>query len=97
MLNLSTLQALVAQQDCRYPGWLTWEQRDNVIIAKPKFPLPDNAHKAILKVFRRVGGRFVSHNSEHYFEYVDKPTSSVSPMAKAYEQLQKEGFFVGGS
>jgi hypothetical protein len=66
-VDLAQLQASVAAVDPRYPSWLTWEQRGPIITAKPKFQLPDNAHRFILKVFRKYGGKFVSPG---YFELV---------------------------
>ena len=96
-VDLAALKALVASQDRRYPGWLDWQQRGNAIIAKPKIRLSDSAHKAILKVFRKIGGRYVSHNGEYYFEYVCGSADPSMPVAvdikRAYEELMKTGVF----
>jgi hypothetical protein len=66
-VDLAAVQACVAAVDPRYPEWLMWEQRGDIITAKPKFQLPDNAHRFILKVFRKYGGKFVSPG---YYELV---------------------------
>jgi hypothetical protein len=38
--------------------------------AIPKKPLSDLAHKSILKVFRRLGGKFVSYDGQNWFELI---------------------------
>jgi len=79
-----------------YAEMLDWHVEGDIVKAFPKRRLSMVAHKTILRVFRRWGGKFVSHNGDHYFELViGKGVSSTSTQTavdikRAYERIQKE-------
>jgi hypothetical protein len=78
LVDLSDIKAAVVSAA---PGfgdiWIRsfdWRQNGNVITAKPRYPISDMCRHTMLKVFRRLGGKYVSNGKGgHYFELVLKP------------------------
>lgn len=80
----------------RYRNMLVWHRQNGVIKATPKKMLSDAAHKTVLKAFKRVGGKYVSHNGQHYFEVCPRKECSASVIAEAFFELQRNGVFKEG-
>ena len=80
----------------QYRNMLVWHKSNGVIKATPKKTLSDTAHKTVLKAFKRVGGKYVSHNGEHYFEVCPRKEYSSSLVAEAFFELQRNGIFKEG-
>ena len=78
-----------------YAEMLDWTLENGILKAYPKKPLSDAAHKQILRVFRRWGGKYVRWNGRDWYELVVEPRKGVSTEAaasvkKAYLELKKE-------
>lgn len=77
-----------------YAELLKWRVENGILKVFPKLPVSDRAHKAILKAFRRWGGKYVSWNGRDWYELVLEPRMASTPVAvnvkRAYEELQKE-------
>lgn len=78
-----------------YAELLSWRVENGFVKVFPKKPLSDKAHREVSKVFKRWGGKFVSHNGSRYFEapvagVSSKSTRVAVDIARAYAELQKE-------
>ena len=69
-MDLSDVKAAVSDVNPYYADLLTWEQQHGIIKAIPKKRLSDSAHRAILKTFQKLGGNYVSHAGQAWFELV---------------------------
>jgi len=74
-LNLEDAQAQVRDVNPYYVDMLTWKQQGNkrrgiLITVVPKKPLSDLSFNAVKRVFKRLGGKFVSHAGQAWFELV---------------------------
>lgn len=69
-MDLAGVMTRVRDVNPYYVDMLTWKQQDGIIKATPKKTLSDLAHKSIEKVFSRLGGKFVSHAGQTWFELV---------------------------
>jgi len=69
-MDLPGVQAAVRAVNPYYVGMVTWKQEGDIIKAFPKGTLSEMAFNAIKKVFKRFGGKYVSHYGKSYFELV---------------------------
>ena len=74
-MNLEDAQAQVRDVNPYYVDMLTWKQQGNkrlgiLITAVPKKPLSDLSFNAVKRVFKRLGGAFVSWRGQSWFELV---------------------------
>ena len=74
-MNLEGIQARIHAVNPCYVDMLTWKQQGNkrlgiLITAVPKKPLSDLAFNAVKRVFKRLGGKFVSWRGQSWFELV---------------------------
>jgi len=88
-MDLPHVQAAVRAVNPYYVDMVTWKQEGNIIKAFPKHPISEVAFNAIKKVFKRFGGKYVSHYGKCWFELVVKENSGWSreplPMGKMEE------------
>jgi len=83
--GLATVQSLVAECSPAYVKMLVWSEKNGTIKAKPRKPLSDLAHSKVLKVFRSLGGAFVNHNGECWYEIAEP-----KPVTLSFEVYEKE-------
>ena len=69
-MNLCDVQATLRDINPNYVNMLTWKQENGYIKATPHKPLSNLAHNTIQKVFNRLGGKYVWHAGNAYFELV---------------------------
>jgi len=69
-LDLPRVQAALRAVNPYYVGMVTWKQEGDIIKAYQKYPLSEMAFNAIKKVFKRFGGKYVSHYGKSWFELV---------------------------
>ena len=53
-----------------YVDMLSWTVDHGIVKAAPKKPLSNLAHESISKVFQHLGGNYVSHAGQAWFELV---------------------------
>jgi len=66
-LELADVKAAVG---AHYSEFLSWKQNGNIVKAYPRWPLSEMAFKTIKRAFKRLGGKFVSHQGQAWFELV---------------------------
>ena len=44
-----------------------WRQNGDVVTAKPRYPISEMCHQTMKKMFKRLGGKYVSDGKGHYF------------------------------
>jgi len=69
-VDLPRVQAAVRAVNPYYVVMVSWKQEGDIIKAYPKFPISEAAFNAIKKVFKRFGGKYVSHYGKSWFELV---------------------------
>ena len=69
-MDLAGVMALVRGVNPYYVDMFTWRQNGNVVKAYPKLPISEAAFNAVKRVFRSLGGKFVSWRGQLYFELV---------------------------
>ena len=70
-MNLEDVQARVRDVNPYYVGLFTWSQNRDVIRAHPITPMiSEAAFKAVKRVFKRLGGGYVSWRGQSWFELV---------------------------
>jgi len=92
-VELLEVQMELARRDSRYVCWLSWVEENGFIKAYPRRRLSAQAHTTISKTFKKLGGRFVWHNGESYFELAKEPRAQNNKIAEACRKLVEEGIF----
>jgi hypothetical protein len=76
-VDLSDVKAAVAAVPGFGDVWVRcfdWCQNGDIVTAKPRYPMSDMCFNTVKKVFRKLGGHYVSGKDRtHYFELVLKP------------------------
>jgi hypothetical protein len=96
-LELIEVQMELARVDSRLVTRLEWIEDNGFIKAYPRRKLSMQAHTAISKTFKRLGGRFVWHDGASYFELAKQPRAHNNNIAEACRKLVSEGVFGGAS
>jgi len=81
-MDLAGVMARVRDVNPYYVDMLTWKQQGRFITATPKKPLSDLSFSAVKRVFRRLGGKYVSSRGQSWFELVleeSGPRDAVNP------------------
>ena len=92
-MELIEVQMELAKRDSRYVCWLEWIDENGFIKAYPKRKLSMQVHTDISKTFKKMGGRFVWHNGEEYYELAKEPRQQSGRIALACRKLVSEGIF----
>ena len=94
-MELIEVQIELARIDSRYVCWLEWTDNNGFIKAyiKRKRKWSMQAQSDTSKVFRELGGGFVVHDGERYFEVAKKPRAQRGGIAEAGKQLLAEGIY----
>jgi len=82
-VDLAGVMTRVRDVNPYYVDMLTWKQQDGIIKATPKQPLSELAFNTVKRIFKRLGGKFVSHAGQAWFELVLEefgPRSAVVSM-----------------
>ena len=95
-MSLCDVQATLRDIAPNYVHMLTWKQENGYIKATPHKPLSNLAHNTINKVFTRLGGKYVWHAGNAYFELVLEETipcanETTSPPGKDMFSHGSEG------
>ena len=69
-MNLCDVQATLRDINPNYVNMLSWKQENNYIKATPHKPLSNLAHNTIKKAFEHLGGKYVWHAGNAWFELV---------------------------
>jgi hypothetical protein len=69
-MNLCDVQAQLRDKNPYYVNMLSWKQENGYIKATPRKPLSNLAHNTIKKTFERLGGNYVWHAGNAWFELV---------------------------
>jgi hypothetical protein len=76
LLDLAGVKAAIVKEA---PGfgdvWVRsfdWRQNGDIVTAKPRYPVSEMCFNTVKKVFKRLGGRYVTYKGTSYFELVLK-------------------------
>jgi hypothetical protein len=92
-LELIEVQMELARRDSRLVTRLEWTEDNGFIKAYPRRKLSMQAHTAISKTFKRLGGRFVWHDGASYFELAKEPRTHNNKIAEACRKLVEDELF----
>ena len=82
-MDLSDVKAAVRDVNPYYADMLTWTEDHGIVKATPKKQLSELAYNRVKRVFKRLGGKPVSHAGQAWFELVLEefgPRSAVVSM-----------------
>jgi hypothetical protein len=69
-----------------------WQQHGDIITAKPRYPMSDMCFNTVKKVFRKLGGHYVSGKDRtHYFELVLKEAEQNETSAISFHSPESVG------